>query len=378
MTNQTDKITQVEVKLLKVPLAKPVSDAKVIMGKQTPLTHVWLTTATIKTEAGYEGYGYVYCKRNGGTAQYALAKEMAPLLIGEDPNDISRLWDKLLWSCISIGNSGVAVQGITPFDIALWDIKAKRANLSVSKLVGQRKDRVPCYNTTGGFLQDSIEEVIEHAHKVLEAGVGGIKIKVGQKDFMQDVKRVKALRKAIGDDVAIMVDANQQWDVSTALKAGRYLDEFNLVWLEEPVKAHDYKGHGRLSRSLETPIATGEMLTSFREGLPYFEERAFDVCQLDMPRIGGLTPFLNVLERCDENDLVLAPHYSMELHLPVTAMYGNDAWVEHFEWFEQVDLFNEKSVLDNGFMVVSDRLGFGLSFNETTVTKLLEDSSVIN
>lgn len=378
MSIKVDKITNVEIKLLKVPLAKPVSDAKVIMGKQTPLTHVWLTCAIIETEAGLSGFGYTYCKRNGGTAQYALAKEFAPLLIGEDPNDISRLWDKLLWSCISIGNSGVAIQAITPFDIALWDIKAKRANLSVSKLVGQHKDRVPCYNTTGGFLQDSIEEVINHAHKVLSNGVGGIKIKVGQKDFMKDVKRVEALRKAVGDDVAIMVDANQQWDVSTALKAGKYLDEFNLVWLEEPVGAHDYKGHGRLSRALETPIATGEMLTSFREGLPYFEERSFDVCQLDMPRIGGLTPFLKVLDRCAENHLVLAPHYSMELHLPVTAMYGYDAWVEHFEWFEQVNLFNEKTVLDNGFMVVSNRPGFGLSLNEESVAKLQQDRMIIH
>lgn len=369
-TEIKDAITNVEVKLLRIPLQKPVSDAKVIQGKQTPLTEVMLTCATLTTNDGRTGFGYTYCKRNGGPSQYALAKEYAPLLIGEDPNDISRLWNKLLWSSISIGKSGVAVQGITPFDIALWDLKAKRANLSISKLLGQFKEEVPCYNTTGGFLQDSIEEVVDNAQKVLLEGAGGIKIKVGQKDYMEDVRRVEALRKAVGDDVPIMVDANQQWDVSTALKAGRYLDEFNLVWLEEPVGAHDVEGHKRLSRSLGTPIATGEMLTSFEEGLPYLNQRAFDVCQLDAPRIGGITQFKKVMDRCEEQRLVLAPHYSMEIHLPLVACYSNDVWVEHFEWFESIGVFNERVEMKNGMMKVPDRPGMGLTLNDEIVPRL--------
>jgi len=373
-----DVIKSIEVKLIKVPLAKAVSDAKVITGKQTPLTEVMITLVRIQTEAGYEGLGYTYCKRFGGPAQFSLAKEYAPRLIGEDPNDISRLWYKLLWSSISIGDSGVAVQSITPFDIALWDIKAKRANLSISKLLGQHHTHVPCYNTTGGFLQDSIEEVIDNAKKVLSQGAGGIKIKVGQANYMEDVRRVAALREAIGDDIPIMVDANQQWDVSTALKAGRHLDQFNLVWLEEPVGAHDVEGHHRLSRTLSTPIATGEMLTSFREGLPYLERAAFDVCQLDCPRIGGITPYRKVMERCEEKRLVLAPHYSMEIHLPLTACYNGDVWVEHFEWFEQIGIFNEKVEMKNGMMIVPTRLGIGLSLNEDVSAKYTIETKIIS
>ncbi|MBD3949093.1 mandelate racemase/muconate lactonizing enzyme family protein [Tuanshanicoccus lijuaniae] len=369
-----DKIKSVDVRLICVPLAKPVSDAKVIQGKQTPLKEVMITVATIITEDGREGIGYTYCKRFGGPAQYSLSKEYAPLLIGEDPNDISRLWNKLLWSSISIGNSGVAVQAITPFDIALWDLKAKRAGLSISKLLGQHKDEVPCYNTTGGFLQDTIEEVIENAHKVLSEGAGGIKIKVGQPDWREDVRRVAALRKSVGDQVPIMIDANQQWDVSTALKAGRYFDEYNLVWFEEPVGAHDVDGHYRLSRELSTPIATGEMLTSFREGLPYLERGAFDVCQLDCPRIGGITQYRKVMERAEEKRIVLAPHYSMEIHLPLVACYSGDVWVEHFEWFEQVGIFNEKVEMKNGMMKVPTRPGMGLSLNMEVVNHLLVDS----
>ena len=371
-----DKITKVEVKLIRVPLKKPVSDAKVIQGKQTPLKEVMITAAIVETEGGYTGLGYTYCKRNGGPAQYALAKEYAPLLLGQDPNDISRLWNKLLWSSISIGNTGVAVQGITPFDIALWDIKARRAGLPLSKLLGQYKEYVPCYNTTGGFLQDTIEEVIAHAQSVLEQGIGGVKIKVGQPDYKEDVRRVAALRKALGDDVPIMIDANQQWDVSTALKAGKYFDEYNLVWFEEPVTCHDVEGHLRLSQVLGTPIATGEMLTSYEEGLPFFDRRAFDVCQLDALRIGGITQFQKVLQRAEENHLVLAPHYSMELHLPLTACYSGDVWVEHFEWFETVGLFEEKVALVDGKMKVPTRPGLGLTLNQDVLPDLQVDAQV--
>lgn len=370
-----DYIKNIELKLLRIPLEKPVSDAKVITGKQTPLTEVMITCATIMTNDGYEGFGYVYCKRNGGPAQYSLAKEYAPLLIDEDPNDISRLWNKLLWSSISIGAGGVAVQAITPFDIALWDLKAKKSNLSISKLLGQFKDEVPCYNTTGGFLQDSIEEVIDNAQKVLSEGAGGIKIKVGQKDYKKDVQRVEALRKAVGDDVPIMVDANQQWDVSTALKAGRYLDEYDLVWLEEPVGAYDVEGHHRLSRALETPIATGEMLVSLNECLPYLERRALDVCQFDAPRIGGITQYKKVIDRCEEKQLVLAPHYSMELHLPLVACYSGDVWVEHFEWFEKMGVFNERVEMSNGLMKVPNRPGIGLTLNSEVVKKITVDTA---
>jgi L-alanine-DL-glutamate epimerase-like enolase superfamily enzyme len=374
MNTKVDEITKVDIQLIRVPLENPVSDAKVIQGKQTPLTEVMITVATITTEGGYTGLGYTYCKRNGGPAQYSLAKEYAPLLIGEDPNDISRLWNKLLWSSISIGNSGVAVQAITPFDIALWDIKAKRANLSITKLLGQHKDEVPCYNTSGGFLQDTIEEVIDNAQKVLSEGAGGIKIKVGQKNYMEDVRRVEALRKAVGDDIAIMVDANQQWSVTEALKAGKHLDQFDLVWLEEPVGAYDVEGHYRLSRSLETPIATGEMLVSFDEGLPYLEKRAFDVVQFDAPRIGGITQYKKVVDRAEEQRLVLAPHYSMELHLPLVATFSGDVWVEHFEWFEEVGLFLEKVEMNNGMMKVPTRPGIGLTLNPD-VAKSLEVTS---
>src|SRR5262249_42060886 len=124
-----DRIESVQVSLAFLPLAAPVSDAKVLTGRQKPLTEVAFVFAEIRTRDGLEGLGFGYSKRAGGRGMYAHAKEIAATLIGEDPSDIARIFDKLLWAGASVGRSALTVQAIAPFDIALWDIKAKRAKL---------------------------------------------------------------------------------------------------------------------------------------------------------------------------------------------------------------------------------------------------------
>ena len=171
-------------------------------------------------------------------------------MIGEDPNDIQRIWTKLVWAGASVGRSGLATQAIAAIDIALWDLKAKRAGLPLAKLLGAYRDSVACYNTSGGFLSSSIEEIIDNSHAAIERGIGGVKIKVGQPDSRIDLKRVETVRAALSDDVALMVDANQQWDRVSALRIGRQLESFQLTWIEEPLDCYDAEGHAMLAESL--------------------------------------------------------------------------------------------------------------------------------
>src|SRR5690606_4083583 len=117
------------------------------------------------------------------------------------------------------------------FDVALWDMKAKRAGLPLAKLLGARRDSVRCYNTSGGFLSTPTEMLVENCEASIAAGIGGIKIKVGQPDPMIDLERLEAVRKAIGGRAELMVDANQQWDRPTAERVGRAMEDFNLVWI---------------------------------------------------------------------------------------------------------------------------------------------------
>jgi L-talarate/galactarate dehydratase len=267
-----------------------------------------------------------------------------------------------MWAGASVGRSGLSVQAIAAFDIALWDLKAKRAGLPLAKLLGSYRDSVRCYNTSGGFLHASIEEVLDRAGDSLERGIGGIKLKVGHPDSTVDLARLTAVREKLGDEVALMVDANQQWDRATARRMCRAMERFGLVWIEEPLDAYDFEGHAQLSSTFDTSIATGEMLTSVAEHAELIRARGADIVQPDAPRIGGITQFLRVLALAERENIQLAPHFVMEVHVHLAAAYAREPWVEHFEWFDP--LFNERLEIADGRMHLSARPGLGVTLSE--------------
>jgi L-alanine-DL-glutamate epimerase-like enolase superfamily enzyme len=357
-----DSIAWVRISSCYLPLANPISDAKVLTGRQKPMTEIAMLFAEIETKDGHKGLGLSYSKRAGGPGQFAHAKEIAPALIGEDPSDISRLWTKLCWAGASVGRSGMSTQAIGAFDVALYDLKARRAGLSLSKLLGSQRDSVQCYNTSGGFLHTPIEQLVVNAGASIERGIGGIKLKVGQPDRALDIQRVETVRKHLGEQVPLMVDANQQWDRPTAQRMCRIFEEFNLVWIEEPLDAYDFEGHAALAATFDTPIATGEMLTSAAEHGELIRHRAADYLMPDAPRVGGITPFLKIAGQAEHAGLSLGPHFAMELHVHLAAVYATEPWVEHFDWLEP--LFNERLEIQNGRMLVPTRPGLGLSLSD--------------
>lgn len=357
-----DRIAWIKISSCYLPLANPISDAKVLTGRQKPMTEIAMLFVEIETADGHKGLGFSYSKRAGGPGQFAHAKEIAPALIGEDPNDIAKLWVKLCWAGASVGRSGLSTQAIGAFDVALWDMKAKRANLSLSKLLGSERDSVRCYNTSGGFLHTPLEQLLVNTTLSREKGIGGIKLKVGQPDCAIDIKRVETIRKHLGNNVPLMVDANQQWDRPTAQRMCRIFEQFNLVWIEEPLDCYDYEGHAALAAQFDTPIATGEMLTSAAEHGELIRHRAADYLMPDGPRVGGITPFLKVATLANHAGLMLAPHFAMELHVHLAATYPTEPWVEHFEWLEP--LFNERLEVKDGRMIVPTRPGLGLTLTE--------------
>jgi L-alanine-DL-glutamate epimerase-like enolase superfamily enzyme len=364
----------VRIDLVNLPLPQPVNDAKVLTGRQNPLTHVAVLVARIDTADGHDGFGFSYSKRAGGPGLYAHAEEIAGNLLGEDPSDIGRLWHKLVWAGASVGRSGLATQAIAAFDIALWDLKARRAGLPLAKLLGAYRDAVPCYNTSGGFLSLPVEAVLDNARAALGRGVGGIKIKVGQPDVAEDLRRVHKVRDALGESVPLMIDANQQWDRATALRFGRSMEPLGLVWIEEPLDAYDVEGHAALAAALDTPVASGEMLVSAAEHARLIEASAVDFVQPDAPRVGGITPFLRVMALADERHLSLAPHFAMEIHLHLAAAYPGPTWVEHFEWLEP--LFAERIEIRDGAMLIPDRPGLGLRLSDEAAGWTVAQASI--
>ena len=357
-----DSIDRVQISSVYLPLANPISDAKVLTGRQKPMTEVAMLFVEIASAQGHTGLGFSYSKRAGGPGQFAHAKEIAPALLGEDPNDIARLWTKLAWAGASVGRSGLATQAIGAFDIALYDMKAKRAGLSLAKLLGAHRESVACYNTSGGFLHTPLDQLLVNARASVARGIGGLKLKVGQPDWKKDVQRVETVRKELGDEVPIMVDANQQWDRPRAQRMCRIFEDFGLVWIEEPLDAYDNEGHAALAVQFDTPIATGEMLTSPGEHAELIRHRAADYLMPDAPRVGGITPFLKIAAQAEQAGVMLAPHFAMELHVHLAAAYPTEPWLEHFDWLEP--LFNERLEIRGGRIVVPTLPGLGVSLSD--------------
>src|SRR5918911_524252 len=179
VTTEAARIERVRCQLSFVPLRQPASDAKVFTGRQKPLDQVAVLLAWIQTSDGGDGFGLSYSKRAGGPALFAHAREIAGELLGEDPSDTGRLWEKLQWAGASVGRGGLAIQAIAAFDVALWDLKARRAGLPLG-------------------------ELLDNAEAALARGVGGIKLKVGHPDAAVDLERVDAARKRLGDRVPLM------------------------------------------------------------------------------------------------------------------------------------------------------------------------------
>ena len=359
-----DRISSVRISSVYLPLATPISDAKVLTGRQKAMTEVAMLFVEVETAGGSSGIGLSYSKRAGGPGQFAHAREIAPALLGEDPSDIGKAWTKLAWAGASVGRSGLATQAIAAFDVALYDLKAKRAGLPLAKLLGAYRDSVACYNTSGGFLHTPLDQLLVNAKASRAKGIGGIKLKVGQPDWKKDIERVETVRKHLGDGVPIMVDANQQWDRPRAQRMCRIFEQFDLVWIEEPLDAYDHEGHAALAAQFDTPIATGEMLTSAAEHGELIRHRAADYLMPDAPRVGGITPFLKIASQAEHAGLMLGPHFAMELHVHLGAAYPTEPWVEHFDWLEP--LFNERLEIKDGRMLVPTRPGLGVSLSDQT------------
>jgi L-alanine-DL-glutamate epimerase-like enolase superfamily enzyme len=357
-----DRIDSVELSLLAVPLARPMSDAKVLTGRQRPMGEISVLTAAVHTADGLDGLGFSYSTRAGGPGQYAHAREIAHEVLGDDPNDIARIHDRLLWAGAAAGRAGIAVQAIAAIDVALYDLKARRTGLSLAKLLGAYRDSVRVYNTSGGYLNAPIHEVLDNVERSLSTGLGGIKIKVGQPDFARDLERVQAVHGLVGGRVPLMVDANQQWDRATALRRGRLLEQFGLAWIEEPLDAHDFDGLADLAARLDTPVASGEMLTGVGDIASLIDRRGADILQADAPRLGGVTGYLRAAALADHAHLDMAPHFVMELHLHLAAAYPREPWVEHFDWLE--GLFDERLEIHDGRMLVPTRPGLGLTLSD--------------
>jgi len=346
------------VEILQVDLAPKVvrTDAiQAFVTQETPLVR-------IRCDDGVEGTGYSYTIGTGGSSVVALLSDhLAPRLLGRDADAIEGIWKDLFFATHATAVGAITSLALAAVDTALWDLRAKRAGLPLWKAAGGARQRVPLYTTEGGWLQLPVDALVEQTLAAKAAGFRGAKIKVGKPHVSEDAARIRAVREAVGDGFELMVDANQCFSVSEAIRRARAFEPFGLAWLEEPLPAEDLGGHAELAAHTAIPIAVGESLyhpAHFRE---YLERDACSIVQVDCARIGGVTPWLKVAHLAETFNVAVCPHFLMELHVSLTAAAPNAAWVEYIPQLD--DVTTSRLVIDDGHAVAPDAPGLGIDWD---------------
>ncbi|HEU4684886.1 MAG TPA: enolase C-terminal domain-like protein [Nitrospira sp.] len=351
-------ISRVDVSAYLIPTDGPESDG----------TLEWHQTVMVLVEAqggNLSGCGYSYASY--GTAQ--IIKELlADVVTGHDALAVEDSWRAMTHAVRNVGRPGAAAMAISAVDAALWDLKAKLLNLPLVTLLGSVRDAVPVYGS-GGFITYDAARLERQLGGWAAEGIPRVKMKIGR-DAAEDVTRVAAARRAIGDRAELFVDANGGYSAKEALRVAEAIVDYGVTWLEEPVSSDDLDGLHLLRDRVPAPIdvAAGEYGFDpfyFRKML---DAQAVDVLQADATRCGGVTGFLKAAALCEAQPLPLSAHCAPSLHLHPCCAAGPVRHIEYFYDHVRIEqmLFDGAIRPVNGLLQPDrSRPGLGLEFKQS-------------
>jgi L-alanine-DL-glutamate epimerase-like enolase superfamily enzyme len=322
------------------------------------ITELEVVHVTIRDGDGATGTGFTFSLSGGAAAMATLVADViGDATIGSPLERWDRLWYEL-WARTHRLGRGVAVPALSAVDIAVWDLRARRAGVPLYRLLGAQRDQVPVYRSLGGMPAMSTQQVVETATSYVAEGFDAIKLFCGARRLEEEVTRVAAVREAVGAGVRIMVDCNERLDQPDALWFGRRLAEHDMYWLEEPLVSDDIAGHVRLADRLDVPIAAGEHLIGRFEFVEYLRHGAAAVVQPDTPLMGGISECMRVATLVEAHGAALCPHFLPELHVHVVAATKAGKYVEYFPLIG--DLLEEPLLVSGGTTQPPDRPGHGM------------------
>jgi L-alanine-DL-glutamate epimerase-like enolase superfamily enzyme len=343
------------------PKVKRTDAIQSFVSQETPMVR-------ITDSDGATGTGYSYTIGTGGPSIMKLLEHtLLPALIGREAGEIERIWRDLLFLTHATSVGAITSLAIAAIDTALWDLRCRKAGLPLHIMAGGAQQSVPLYTTEGGWLHLEPAALVDDALKARTDGFAGCKIKLGRPHVREDVARLSAVRDAVGGTFEIMTDANQAFHVDEAIRRARHYEPLDIAWFEEPMTADDVMGHERLAASTSIPIAVGESLYSplhFRE---YLQRGACSVVQVDVARIGGITPWLKVAHLAETFNAPVCPHFLMELHVALCCAVPNARWVEYIPQLD--DLTTAPMRRENGRAIPSQQPGLGIAWDEKALTK---------
>lgn len=357
-------ITSVEAGHYRIPLDVALSDST-----HGVMTAFELVTVRLRDADGAEGMGYTYTTGRNGAAVFAtLSGDFAQLVLGLDADRIEHLWNHVWWALHYGGRGGAAVLALSAVDIALWDLKARRAGLPLWKLLGGHDPDVPCY--AGGIDLDlDVDALLEQTEGNLARGFRAIKMKVGRARMSEDVAKVAAMRRHLGDGFPLMADANMKWSVDEAIRRARAFQPYDLTWLEEPIIPDDVAGHVRIMREGGLPVATGENFRTLWEFKQMIAAGGVSQPEPDVTNCGGVTVFMKVAHLAEAFNLPVTSHGAHDVTVHLLAACPNRSYLEAHGFGLDRYLANPL-VLREGCALAPDRPGHGIAFDWQALERL--------
>ena len=366
-----------------IVLRQPAVDDAIADGSQDDLV------VLVHTDDGVTGIGEVDSAPEAVRAlvdapgSHAIAASLHGLLVGEDPSDVERLWQKMYRGLIYVGRRGIALHAISGVDIALWDIKGKVEGKPVCELIGTpRRDRVRAYASM--LMPDTTEEVSERVGALRDDGFTAVKLGWGPlgKDAKHDVELARAAKEAAGD-AEILIDAGLGYgrDAKTAIGVARQLEELGIFWLEEPFEPDEYEAYAELADAVDIRVAAGEQDTTvwgFRE---LIDRGHVDLVQPDVTRCGGITELLRIAELARERGVETVPHAWKSGIIKAASLHVNAVLPDAlFQEYCVADtpintmLTRERLPIDgDGFVAVPTGPGLGVDLDDDVVRRYRVD-----
>lgn len=363
-------------KLEPIILHAPVTRGGIADSMHT-LTHWGAPGVAIHTDADLTGYGFSGTHAHLPTDKLitdCIVESYGPLLLGEDPREVRALWEKLYrkseiyW----VGRAGITHLALGAIDIALWDLKAKAAEQPLWKLLGgSAAKKVEAYNTDGGWLNWSVETLVADCRRLVEEeGYRAVKLKVGGPDQGEDLRRIEAVRAALGPKVRIMTDANGRWRLPQAVQTASRLADYDVTWIEEPLAFDDVAGHRRLAETISTPIALGEQLYMAAQFRDFMAAGAVHYVQPDVVRLAGVTEFWQVADMAYGNNLPVCPHVGdmVQVHQHLCFAHPACHLLEYIPWLH--DWMRHPARVENGVYLAPEVPGAGMEPNKAALAQI--------
>ena len=352
------KIKAVTVRAVCVPMATPHKTASGEIS-ESPLV---LTDITI--DNGIVGHSMVFTYTRAALTPTAdLVRNMQTFVEGRllapkvIENDMSKRFRLL-------GTQGLVGMALAAIDMALWDALARCCNLPLAQLLGAQGGKMPAY---GGVGYDGVKGSAQAAEAWVEQGFKGVKAKIGYPTVGDDIDVVSAIRRAVGDDITIMVDYNQCLSPVEAVQRIKALEKEGLAWVEEPTLAHDYKGHAFISRETSTPIQCGENWWGAQDMQHAIDAKASDYMMLDVMKIGGVTGWMRAAALAQTHGIMLSSHLWPEVSTHLLCVTPTAHWLEYIDWWNPI--LQQPLQINNGEACIEENSGSGVEWNEEAVKK---------